>query len=522
MKKLLSMLLIVAMMFSLVACAGKTETPAAAPQEDAAPEAQAGEFQATEDVVATDVAKTYKEAITIGVDAQITTLDPTQKNNVIQNVLYNCTHDTLINYNNDTGEYEPGLALSWEWKDDVTLVLKLREGVKFHDGSDFTSADVEASLGRTTAGLVSNTYDHSNIIDDYTIETVVKAPNVDWVFVLSHLSSAICSAEAIAENPDEAWVGTGPWKVVNFVSGDSVEMERFDDYWGELCGTKKLTLRYYGEATARLIALENGEIDLMTSISSNDLAYALENKDIVVENFVSSNLIYFCFNMESEVGKDENLRKAVAYAINRDAMITAAGGGDPAYTMWGWNSLGYTTDFDMDYSYNVEKAKEYADKAEHKEFTLINSSAYATQASVLQENLRAVGITMNIEMMDSAGIGSSTKWDSDHEAVIYSMATNPSGSDMFRLIAYGTSGNRANLHDEQSPMYTLQTASNAEFDETKRIELLKELQAYMHDNCIYYGLTYATANIAYVKGLENPGLRVNKNYDFSMVQIPLD
>ena len=152
MKKLLSMLLIVAMMFSLVACAGKTETPAAAPQEDAAPEAQAGEFQATEDVVATDVAKTYKEAITIGVDAQITTLDPTQKNNVIQNVLYNCTHDTLINYNNDTGEYEPGLALSWEWKDDVTLVLKLREGVKFHDGSDFTSADVEASLGRTTAG----------------------------------------------------------------------------------------------------------------------------------------------------------------------------------------------------------------------------------------------------------------------------------------------------------------------------------------------------------------------------------
>lgn len=515
MKKFLSILLVALLAVGAGGCGQNTAT------ETQAPTIEATTLDEKTAVVAADSSKTYKENITIGIDAQITTLDPTQKNNVIQNVLYNLTHDTLINYNEETGKYEPGLALSWEWVDDVTLRLKLREGVKFNDGSDFNAYDVEATLGRSVIGLVKNSYDHCNIIDDYTVETVLQAPNVDWIFVLSHNASAICSAEAIATDPDNANVGTGPWKVVNFVSGDSVEMEQNENYWGELCATKKLTLRYYGEASARLIALENGEIDVMTSISIADLPNAQANENIVVENFVSSNLVYFCFNMESEVGKDENLRKAVAYAIDRDAIVAALGGGRPAYTMWGWNSLGFTEEFEENYTYDPEKAREYADKAEHKEFSLVNSAAYATEASVLQESLRAVGITMNIEMMDSAGISNATSWGGNHEAVIYSMATNPSGSDMFRLIAYGTAGNRANIQDQNSLLYTLQAQSNAEFDETKRIELLKELQAYMHDNCIFYGLEYTNANMAYTKGLENPGLRVNKNYDFSMVQLPL-
>ena len=105
-----------------------------------------------------DPNKQYAEKIVIGTDAQITTLDPTQKNNVIQNVLYNCTHDTLITYDNATGEYLPGLATSWEWINETTLRLKLREGVVFHDGSSFDAYDVQASLDRIVHGLVTNTY----------------------------------------------------------------------------------------------------------------------------------------------------------------------------------------------------------------------------------------------------------------------------------------------------------------------------------------------------------------------------
>lgn len=523
MKRLLALLLALLMLVSMTACGEKEEAAAPATEQTATDEPKeiSTELQVAETVKASDEVQ-YKEHIIIGIDAQITTLDPTQKNNVIQNCLFSSTHDTLISYNNETGEYEPGLALEWEWLDDVTLQLKLREGVKFHDGTDFNAYDVQASLDRHTAGLVTNTYDHCEIVDDYTVNTVLQAPNVDWVFVLSHNSSAICSAEAIEADPDTAYVGTGPWKVVNFVSGDSVEMERFDDYWGDLPGTKKLTYRYYGEASARLIALENGEIDLMYSVGQTDLEYAKANENIVVEEFTSSNLFWFAFNLEKEIGQDENLRKAVAYAIDRNAMIAASNGGEPAYTMWGWNSLGYTTEFEEDYSYNPELAKEYADKATHKEFTLPVSGATETLAAVLQENLRAVGITMNIESMDSAGINTATMWGANHDAALYSMATNASGSDMFRLISYGTTGNRANLHDETHAMYTLQAASNAEFDEAKRIELLEQLQAVMHDECIYYGLIYGRGNVAYVKGLENPGVLVNKNYDHSMIQLPLN
>lgn len=499
---------LVALICALVLCLGAVSTAFA---EDAP----------VYPLVPVDPTKQYAEKIIVGTDAQITTLDPTQKNNVIQNVLFNCTHDTLITFDNATGEYTPGLATSWEWINDTTLRLKLREGVVFHDGTSFDAYDVQASLNRHVAGLVTNTYDHCEIIDPYTIDTVVKTPNVDWVFVLSHNSSAICSAEAIAADPDHAWTGTGPYKVISDSAGDIIEMERNDNYWGELGATKYLTFRYYGEASARLIALENGEINVCMTVSDSDLQFAKEDKNIVVEDFTSSNLFYFCFNCESEVGKDMDLRKAVAYAINRDQMVAALGG-SPAYTMWGWNSLGYTTDFAEDYTYNPELAKEYAAKAAHKEFTLITYTPTNIMGAILQQNLRDVGITMNIQQMDSAGISSATKWGANHEAVIYSMATNASGSDMFRLIAYGTAGNRANVHDENHLMYTLQTASNAEFDEQKRIELLHELQAVMHDQCIYYGLMYGTATIAYTKGIENPGLLVNKNWDFSRIQLPLN
>ena len=527
MKKLLALILALLMLVSMVACGAKKEETAETPAADTPAETPADDGEITtelevQDVVEADDTVEYKEHITIGVDAQITTLDPTQKNNVIQNCLWTSTHDTLIEYNPQTNEYEPGLALEWEWIDDVTLQLKLREGVKFHDGTDFNAYDVEATLARVTAGLVANTYDHCDIIDDYTVNTVVQSPNVDWVFVLSHTSSSICSAEAIEADPDTAYVGTGPWKVIDFVSGDSVDLERFDDYWGPLPGTKKLTYRYYGESAARLIALENGEVDMIYSVGQTDLEYAKSNPDIVVEEFTSSNLFWFAFNMEKAPGQDENLRKAVAYAINRDAMVAASGGGEPAYTMWGWNSLGYTTEFEQDYSFNLELAQEYADKATVKEFTLPVYGPTETLAAVLQENLRAIGITMNIQSYDSAGINEATKWGADHDAALYSMATNASGSDMFRLIAYGTTGNRANLHDEAHDMYRLQTESNAEFDEAARIALLEELQAVMHDECIYYGLVYGMGNVAYVKGLENAGVRVNKNYDHSMIQLPLN
>lgn len=106
MKKFLSILLVALLAVGAGGCGQNTAT------ETQTPTIEATTLDEKTAVVAADSSKTYKENITIGIDAQITTLDPTQKNNVIQNVLYNLTHDTLINYNEETGKYEPGLALS--------------------------------------------------------------------------------------------------------------------------------------------------------------------------------------------------------------------------------------------------------------------------------------------------------------------------------------------------------------------------------------------------------------------------
>jgi peptide/nickel transport system substrate-binding protein len=480
--------------------------------------------QPTTGTPAAGVAK-YKEHINIGIDSQITTIDPMLNNNNILNILFNMTHNTLIGYNFKTKEYEPELALSWKWVDDKTLELILRQGVVFQDGTTFNAEDVKATLGRASNGLVTGSYDYSEIIDDYTIRTVIKAPNVDWISTLASNVSAITSKEAFEKTPEAAHTGTGPWAVSSFIAGDSINLSRNENYWGILPITKSITLRYYGEAAARLVALENNEMDLILSVSATDLPNAQANKEIVVDAFTSTNTIYFCFNTDKEPGDDINLRKAVAYAINRSDIIDGVGdtNGKPATTFWGWDSYGYFDKFDLDLSYNPTKSKEYAALAKSKSFTINTSSFnnFNLISQVLQDQLRKVGIEMTIQEMDSAGLASSTKWGSTHESVIYSIALNPSGSDMFRLIAYGTAGNRANVMDKNDPLYTLQTASVGATDDAERKEYLKQLQTVMHDQVYFIPLYYASANVAYRKGIENPGVQNNKVYEFAYIQFPI-
>jgi len=143
-KRLFALLLASMMLVSMVACAAPAEPAPEAPAEAPADDGEIStELEVKETVAAAEDVE-YKEHIIIGIDAQLTTLDPTQKNNVIQNCLFYSTHDTLITYNNETGEYDPGLATEWEWDDEfMALSIAIRDDVKFHNGEDFTMEDGE-------------------------------------------------------------------------------------------------------------------------------------------------------------------------------------------------------------------------------------------------------------------------------------------------------------------------------------------------------------------------------------------
>lgn len=181
----------------------------------------------------------------------------------MQRVVY----DTLV-VQNENGEIVPGLAESWEVIDDLTVRFHLREGVKFSNGQELTSEDVVYSLQRATtepgSASMFSSFDGENTkaVDPYTVDICVKQP---FAAIYNYLASSrgdiICKS-AMEEMGGEAYgrqpVGTGPFVLSEWNTGDSLVLTRNENYWGDAPAYDKLTFRIITEAANRTIELETG------------------------------------------------------------------------------------------------------------------------------------------------------------------------------------------------------------------------------------------------------------------------
>lgn len=527
MKKFLALVLAMLMVLSLAACGGNPssneETPVT-PDPTKSGELQSQEFEVVE-------AEKYKEHINIALASQITTLDPGLVSNVQHYYLFNMVYNTLLHYDNNTKEISCELAASYEWADDTytKIHIVLPQNVTFHNGEPLTAADVAFSLDRTTSSLVSNTYDHCDIIDDYTLDICLNQPNVDFLYVLTHNSSAIVNKKALEADPDLGGVfGTGPWAMDmdRYVAGDTIELVRNENYWGELPNTKTITLRLISNASARLIALQNGEVDLMTSVAPTELASAEADANITVYDFNTAQMYYFAFNnTNGPAANDLKLRQAVAYAIDKNVLFAATGdaGASAANTFWGWHMKYYHDEFDLDLSYNPDKAKELVKELGGNTtlHLMVNtgSSDYNVMSQVIQEQCRQVGIEIIIDEVDSAGATANSKYKSaTHESMLYSINMNDWDSDMARLLSVNSNTNKAVLNNER--VTELLSLGCSTTDEAKRAEYYEELQTLIHDNCFYIPLYYTTDTVAYANGVSGMNINYSRNHDYSYICMP--
>ena len=187
MKKWMTLVLALVMAMTMVTCA-------------------AGEQDLTTTVVEGVEADSYRKELSIALASQITTLDPGLVSNVQHYYLFNMVYDTLLFYDNMSKELSGKLASSFEWADDTytKIHITLRDDVVFHNGEKLTADDIAFSLDRTTSTLVTNSYDHVDVIGPTELEIVLKQPNVDFMYVLSHNSSAIVNKKAVEGIPTSA------------------------------------------------------------------------------------------------------------------------------------------------------------------------------------------------------------------------------------------------------------------------------------------------------------------------------
>ncbi len=383
---------------------------------------------------------TPEDTIVFGGTANVEGADPrfvSQENQWSFNV-YEC----LYQRNFETGEIEPWLATKMEYVGDDEIHIYLREGVKFHDGTDMTAEDVlytfqtiaDNTRARAWTAMQNIDFENSKIVNDYYLILKTTSYMASYIETFASGYCSIMSKDFLEKVDDDySWMdadaGTGPYFTTGMVTDISMDFERFDDYWGGVPEGRVKYIQYkrYTDENVLYVDFVNGTLDMIYRIQPFDLISILDGttKDISVYRLPNNRGKAIIFNQEPGCLTDDiNIRLAVAHAINYDESLMARYGGsgfaDAQMTSIFMPGTTYKTDIGT-YEYDVELAKEYLAKAgydtEHR-LTLkcaTNTSANNDEfAEMMLGYLAEIGIDLDLEIMKSSGFKEATQAGMEH------------------------------------------------------------------------------------------------------------
>jgi len=357
--------------------------------------------------------------------------DPGKDHSNVGSLQYYNTFDTLIEKDHTKVEpvFMPGLAESWKMVSPTVVELKLRHGVLFQNGDKMTADDVAFSLNRmfkpTYAPYVSRSreyfdnMDRAEKVDDYTVRVVTKRPDPILETLLNVQQSMIVPKKYLMgltgdPNVDEASdydafglkpVGTGPYKVAAFQPGERLVWERFDGFWGEAPDFERVEVVRMPEMAARLTALKNGEVDIITNVPPDQLEAIDKDPNTKTVGMLTP-LFHVVFYNANHPKMTRKIRQALNLAIDRNLLNEALWGGKskvPASHTYPQYGAMHDPDFKW-IEYDPAKAKKLLTEAGYDGFeirydthpTYYTNGLLAAQA--IQEMWAAVGVKMKINV----------------------------------------------------------------------------------------------------------------------------
>ena len=355
-----------------------------------------------------------KDSVTLCMTLEPPILDPTQgAAQAIKEVTYNNVFETLVSITAQ-GKIAPRLAESWTVSpDSLTYTFKLRPGVKYHDGADFTAADVKFSFERAVAPDSKNATKKIyapiakiDTPDPLTVVITLKEVSAGFLFGLGYGDSSILSA-ASAKDAATKPVGTGPYKFVDWSRGNRLVYVRNDAYWGAKPAIRDAIYRFMPDPQAQMAAIQSGDCDALTNFGSYENVDVLR-KDarlkVTVGNTEGETIL--AMNNAKAPFSDVRVRKAIAHAIDRKAVIDGAMNGiaNPIGTHFSPNHPAYV-DLTGETPYDVKKAKALLAEAGFPNgfsTTLkLPPPAYARRSGeVIAALLGDVGIKVSIEPIE--------------------------------------------------------------------------------------------------------------------------
>lgn len=520
MKRAISLALFLALLLSLAACGGGGDTSTATPESDTgANTAEPGTSDDTNDAAEDPADSGELKIFTYGADANSTTFDPIADLQTRSGAFFlQATGETLWKMDED-GNMEYQLAESVEWTDDLTLTVTLREGVKFHNGSDLTAEDVLFTLEhmgtsvRTQDMLMRWDYENTTITGDYTIDIVFTEYDNALIDALAHHSYCVLDKETCEADPSFGWfVGTGPYRLagdgVTDKSGweESVHyyLVRNDYYWGDAPYYDEIYCKFYSEESTRYSDLLAGNLDAAVFTQATYINN-LKNGAVADARLIQLELnSVFGFTMNSEFSNrplgDINVRKAIAHALDIPTMVESLGEGiyNVATSIVGEGSWAYE---DVGtYEYNPELAKEYLAEAGYGTenpltlYMVAESTAFQLSlAEAAQSYLMEIGINLDISGMADFATILPRLLENDLDMAVNG-PTNQAGNDPANLLQQMSPASIGILSVYDTSVAELFNSGITEHDQSKRVEIYKQFQQALYDDYFFIPVWVETFN----------------------------
>ncbi|MEH7235890.1 ABC transporter substrate-binding protein [Bacillus sp. JJ1562] len=417
-KFMFRLFLLVVLMFVVVGCSSESNVQ------------EKNNTDKTTDTVEADEGTPKKGGeVVFAYETDVTNLDPIKGSHGNDHAFLWPIFDTLIKFSPEL-EPEPGLAESWDFPDDKTIVLTLREGVTFHDGTPFDAEAVKFNIERVNSDdskvVDFEKIESVEVVDEKTVKLNLSEPDSSLLLAFSDRGGMMVSPTAIKESGDDFSqnpVGAGPYKMVKSVPNGEVIYEPYEDYWQEgKPYLDKMTIKIMADENTRINALKSGEVDYAHNISPENIPSLEKESEIVLKEIMAVPFRLLYVNASKAPLDNKAVRQAIMYGINREALIGGItfGIGEPAYQPFPKDY--WAADKDIKIAYDPEKAKQLLKEAgvDNVSFEMNHySTAYEQKlAEAIKGQLSEIGIQVDLNAMDAAAAGANYFTEKDAQVLV--------------------------------------------------------------------------------------------------------
>ena len=485
MKKLLAILLTAAMLLSMAACGSK----------DSSTSAKNSTNISNADVPAAAAEKT---TLTVAIPSDAGTFYPYYNLSGTGRMLFTPVYEALFFYDTNT-EPEPILAESWTIdEDDMGIVIKLKQGVKFSNGTEMTAKDVLFSLDCILASnYMSNigdiNRDACEVVDDYTVHLRYNSVPGTLFYTLCNLY--ILSEDYMKSVPEDDWtyncIGTGAFTWGDYIVGTEYDLIP-NEYYREKKALTDIKIKIISEASVQAVQLETGEIDLAMGLNYKDIAEYANNAE---DGFTTTDgpaigSYAMWVNVQQEPYNDVRVRQALGYALDLESINNIAFGGlaIPATNIYSSGTPVWEAAKNLR-TRDVDKAKQLLTEAGYPDgvtmdIYCINTTAGQEMANVMISSCAEAGITLNITFSDFATVIGTMRSGAPG---YFLTLTYCNGDPYILLSTFAGAAFSVLLGQGNEAAYNEAVALYAEalkvMDDNERFTLYRELMNISYDNC---------------------------------------